>query len=168
MRRICICLIINLAFAFSASAAGGLKAPQIKMNTPSMKMNIPSGNGASGNRDQMLVQKDIRDIREAQSSLAALSRQAPPDGAGDKALKEWKQQSRRLKDQAGALETLVSRLRTATDNASGGGDYEQAKYMARDTISSLQSKIAATTVKGDAADQRRQEALSAVEKVSIL
>jgi len=155
-------------FAVPSYAAGGLKAPQIKMNAPSMKMNVPTGGGASTNRDQMLMQKNIKDIREAQNSLASLSRQAPPDSAGDSVLKEWRQQSRRLKDHAGALQALVSRLRTATNNPSGSDGYEQAKSVARDTISSLKNKISATTVKGDAADQRHQAALSAVDKVSIL
>jgi|GEM_PF-4400164 len=168
MRRICICLIINMVFTFAAAAAGGLKAPQIKMNAPSMKMDVPAGGGASSNRDQMLMQKNIKDVREAQNSLAALSRQAPPDSAGDKVLKEWRQQSRRLKNHAGTLKSLVSRMHNATSDASGSDDYKQVKSMARDTISSLKNKISAATVKGDAADQRRQDALSAVNKVSIL
>jgi len=170
MRYFCTSLMINI-FMLSTAVAQDLDPgmPGVDMDTPSVEMDMPGQDGMSQNRDRLLLEKGLNDIKQALGELSAMSAWEAPGSLSDKERKEWKEQSRRLEGHIAVLEDLSSRLREIVEKDDAGeADYEKVKSEARDIINGLHNDVTTRNVDGDMAIERQRAVAGSLDSVSIL
>lgn len=179
MPRFCLTLITFAAMVPAAGAAGvGLHQPSINLGMPSMKSDMDMGNSGqeqlTKERNLHMLKEDIRDFDKARKELSILSRKKPPENISDKGRKEWRKQSKRLRQHAAALEDLSLDFGSYADQLSmgekkdGDFDYGTIKTQANNVVGKIRNDIRTYNADNYAVERRQQAAMDAVSGISML